>query len=296
MDIIVGGMSIPGADGIFSWQKPDSPRARPAVFLAPMLFGLKKFISFWLMPLPFCLTLIVVGACLLRFSRRPALGRRLLLAGVLLLMLASNHFVSRALLRPLETRHAAIPELLGTSPAPALAACRYVVVLGGGNGHTPDLPATGELSPSALARITEGVRLLRVLPQARLLVSGPGDGQRRPHAVVLARAAMSLGIEEGRILMIDQALDTEDEARLVREKVGDAPIALVTSAWHMPRSVALFRHAGLAPVTAPADFAPPADDPVRWSHFFWDAKSLDDTTLAVRERIGYLWIWLRGKT
>ena len=87
MDIIVGGMSIPGADGIFSWQKPDSPRARPAVFLAPMLFGLKKFISFWLMPLPFCLTLIVVGACLLRFSRRPALGRRLLLAGVLLLML-----------------------------------------------------------------------------------------------------------------------------------------------------------------------------------------------------------------
>lgn len=261
-----------------------------------MLFGLKKFISFWLMPLPFCLTLIVIGAYLLRFSRRPASGRRLLLAGVLLLMVASNHFVARALVRPLETRHAAIPELLGTPPPPALAACRYVVVLGSGNGHSPGLAATMELSLSALARITEGVRLLRVLPQARLLVSGPGDGERRPHAVVLARAAMSLGIEESRILMIDQALDTEDEARLVREQVGDAPIALVTSAWHMPRSVALFRHAGLTPLPAPADFTTHADEPARWTHFLWDAKSLENTTLAVRERIGYLWIWLRGKT
>lgn len=261
-----------------------------------MLFGLKKFVSFWLMPLPFCLTLIVVGACLLRFSRRAVLGRRILLAGVLLLMVASNHFVARSIVRPLETRYAAIPELLGKSPPPALAVCRFVVVLGSGNGYSPDLPATGELSLSALARITEGVRLLRVLPQARLLVSGPGEGKRRPHAVVLARAAASLGVDESRIVMIDQALDTEDEARLVREKVGDAPIALVTSAWHMPRSVALFRHAGLAPLPAPADFATHADDPIRWSHFLWDAKALEDTTLAVRERIGYLWIWLRGKT
>ncbi|MEY4941302.1 MAG: hypothetical protein RIQ93_3037 [Verrucomicrobiota bacterium] len=261
-----------------------------------MFFGVKKFVGFWIMPLPFCLALILVGLVLAGASRRRRLGRWLVVSGVGLLMLCSNHMVARALMRPLETQHAAIPEMQAGTVPPALQACRYVVVLGSGNGQSPGLSATNELSSSALARITEATRLLRVLPEAKLIVSGPGEAREPTHAVVLARAGISLGIDERRIVLIEQALDTEDEARFVRKLVGDTPVALVTSAWHMPRTAALFRNAGVNALPCPADFLTHAVEQIRWTHFFWEVNALSCTTWAIRERVGYLWIWLRGKT
>lgn len=261
-----------------------------------MFFWLKKFVSFWLMPLPLCVSLIAVGIVFLLATRRQRLGRTLLLTGTLLLMLFSNNFVSRWLVRPLEQVYPAIPELTTGTPLPReLAGCRYVVVLGGGNGNSPGLSATNRLSTSALSRIVEGVRLLRNLPEARLIVSGPGDGKHETHATVLSRAAESLGIERSRILFIDQARDTEDESQAVKRIVGTAPVALVTSAWHMPRSMALFRHTGSTPVPCPANFTAHTDDEFNWEQLLWDLPSLERSTWAVRERIGYLWIWLRGR-
>ena len=48
-----------------------------------MFFWLKKSVSFWLMPLPFCLTLLVMGLVLL-WTRRARLGRGLLVTATLL--------------------------------------------------------------------------------------------------------------------------------------------------------------------------------------------------------------------
>ena len=50
-----------------------------------MFFWLKKFVSFWLMPLPLCVSLIAVGIVFLLATRRQRLGRTLLLTGTLLL-------------------------------------------------------------------------------------------------------------------------------------------------------------------------------------------------------------------
>mgnify|MGYP003873494653 CR=1 FL=1 len=249
------------------------------------------------MPLPFCLTAITVGLLLMQSARRARLGRALLIAGVVLLMLLSNKFVSRWLIRPLETRYPAIPEMVAGRPLPPdLAACRYVVVMGGGNGYGGGVSANNLLSTSAISRLAEGVRILRVLPDARLIVSGPASGARESHATVLARAAQALGIAADRVIHIDQARDTEDEAQAVARIAGDVPVALVTSAWHMPRSMALFRHTGVRAVACPSDYRSHADDPFTFDDLLWEVQSLDRSTLAVRERIGYLWIWLRGKT
>ncbi len=259
-----------------------------------MFFWLKKFLGYWLMPLPLCLVLLVAGLWLARTKRGVKLGRSCLIAGVLGLLLCSNKLVSLWLLHPLEARYATIPELQADALPPAVAACRFVVVLGSGNGNTPGFSATNELSVAALGRITEGVRLLRVLPQARLVVSGPAEGDHPAHAVVLARAAQSLGVDLSRVLYIDQARDTEDESLAVKKIVGEAPFALVTTAWHMPRTMALFRHAGLAPLPCPTDYHARVGD-LRWNDAFWDVDSLERSTCAVHERIGYLWIWLRGR-
>lgn len=259
-------------------------------------FWLKKFVSFWLMPMSFSVLAMIVGVVLTRSAKRARLGRALLISGLLLLLLFSNKYVAKWLLRPLETRYAPMPEFVAGAPVPAeLAACRFVYVLGGGHGTTPGMASTTRLSTAALGRITEAVRILRALPDAKLIVSGPGDAKRETHAVVLGKAAQSLGVAPERILYIDQAHDTEDESREVKKLVHGARVAVVTSAWHMPRSMALMRSAGVEAVACPADFVTHADDSFYFDNVFWTPDALGTSTRAFSERIGYLWIWLRGK-
>jgi len=231
-----------------------------------------------------------------RTRRGARAGRWLFGGGLGLLLLFGNGYVSRWLIRPLETRYAAIPELPAGAPVPpALAACRYVVVLGGGNGDGPGVSANNLLSGSARARLVEGVRLLRSLPEARLIVSGPAHGRRDSHATVLGRTAIALGLPPDRVLTIDEARDTEGEAAAVARRVGNAPVALVTSAWHLPRAHALFRRAGVDALPCPADFTAHARDPFQFEDLFWRTSALERSTYAVRERLGYAWAWLRRK-
>jgi uncharacterized SAM-binding protein YcdF (DUF218 family) len=259
-------------------------------------FWLKKAVSFFLMPLPVCLILMLAGLWLMWRGRRQKLGQWLLTAGVLLLLLFSNNLVSTWLIQPLESRYPAIPELSPeTPPPPTLARCRYVVVLGSGHGEIDTLPATSKLSPSGLARITEGVRLLRVLPEARLVVSGPGVDNHPTHASVLSQAAVALGVSPGRIIKIETARDTEEESLAVHQLIADAPVALVTSAWHMPRAAALLRHAGVDVLPCPADFLAKPVPGWHGSDFMCEPDALTRSTYAVREYIGRLWLWLRGK-
>ncbi len=258
-----------------------------------MLFWLKKTIAHWLMPVPLSLVLIAVGLFLLRSPRRARLGRALLLAAVALLLTVSNKFVAQALMRPLETQYPAMPEFTA-----ALAACDFVVVLGGGNHHTPGVAASNLLSTAALARLVEGVRILRALPAAKLIVTGPGNPSvpgQPTHARMLARAAEGLGVAPERIRFIETARDTEEEAQAVRRLADDAPVALVTSAWHMPRAAALFRSARVQAVPCPADFTTKDNPGWAWDDFLWEVSAINGSSLALRERLGYLWIWLRGK-
>lgn len=260
------------------------------------MFWLKKSVSFWLMPLPFCLTLLAVGLWLTFTKRRVRLGQTLITVAVVLLLAFSNSAISTWMVRPLDTAYPPIPEFVaGTPPPPEIAACRYVVVLGGGHGDTPGLAAVNKLSTSAQGRLLEAVRILRVLPGARLVTCGRGVQGFPNHATILAEAAVSLGVDPAKIIRIETPRDTEEEAVELRRLIGDEPFALVTSAWHLRRATALMRGAGLRPLPCPADFAARPSPRRDWTLFSWDTESLGRSTRAVYERIGYLWSWLRGK-
>jgi len=263
-----------------------------------MLFWLKKLISYWLMPLPFCLALMVAGLLLLRSTRWPKAGRRLLITGLLLLLFFSNKQVGRALLRPLENQYPAIPEFAVDTPLPPrLAECRAIVVLGGGHADQAGLSSVGQLSASSLSRLTEAVRLARLRPYIKVFVSGPAIGPGgRTHANVLAAAAVSLGVEQKRIVQIDIARDTDDEVQVVKQLiVPDVPFALVTSAWHMPRAMALMRRAGLKPLACPADFLSRSNSEFHFTDWTFDAFALQQSTWGVYERLGTTWAKLQGK-
>lgn len=264
-----------------------------------MLFWLKKVVGFWLMPLPLSLALIVTGACLLRFSRRKKTGRVLALAGGAWLVVCSNVGVGTWLVRGLEARYPAQPAFTADAPLPApLARCAYVAVLGGGHSVVDGWPANQQLSDSALARIVEGVRIVRRLPDARLIVSGPPDDHDGgpAHASLLREVAVALGVPRDRIIEITTARDTEAEAGAIGAITHDTPVALVTSAWHMPRAMGLCRRQGIDALACPADYVgrPPR---LRWVDFAtWNVGGLERSTKGIYERIGATWSHLRGKT
>lgn len=263
-----------------------------------MAFWLKKAVAFLFMPLSVCVVLMLAGLWLLDRPERERrkLGRRLVAAALLALLVFSNNQVSLWLVRPLEKPFAPIAEIPPGAAVPgALARCRYIVVLGGGHGDADFLPATSKLSTSALGRITEGVRLLRLIPDARLIVTGPGEEGRPTHASILAQAAVALGAPADRIVKVEQVRDTEDESRAVRSLIGDAPVALVTSAWHLPRAAALFRQAGVDILPCPADFLAKPRDGWHLDALFCEPESLSRSTYALHEYLGRLWLWLRGK-
>ena len=259
-------------------------------------FWLKKSVSYFLMPLPGCLALIALGLLLLRSPRRAKAGRRLVIAGGLLLLFFSHHQVGLALLRPIEARYAAQPEFAPGAPLPAeLAACRFIVVLGSGHGDADDVAAGTKLCGAAASRLMEGVRLARALPGAKIIVSGGAAPGQPSHAAVMAAAAVSLGIDAARIVRFDTARDTMEEADFAHSVAGAAPVALVTSASHMPRAAALLRKTGLVVVPCPTDFKARANREFRWTDWMFDAGALDLSTTAAYERLGGAWAWLRGK-
>ncbi len=248
------------------------------------------------MPLSFCVTGVLVGWWLTGRPRHARKGRALILASVFALMLFSNKWVSTALFRPLETQYRPIPELVAGAPLlPELAACHYVAVLGGGNGFSPGFSANNLLWGPALARLTEGLRLLRALPDAKLIVSGGAPGDRETHAKVMGRAAQAFGIAADRILYLEDVKDTEDESRSITRVAEGKGVAVVTSAWHMPRTMALFRSAGGKALACPTEFLTHEGGPIGYEDFLWNIQALGVSSLAIRERVGYLWVWARGK-
>ena len=130
----------------------------------------------------------------------------------------------------------------------------YVVVLGSGHVSDARLPVTGQIGGTSLARLAEGIRLQRLLPGAKLVVTGGAVGDPVANARVVAAVAESLGVAGEQLVVEDRPLDTVEEARYLFPVLQQEPFILVTSALHMPRAMAIFEKLGMRPLAAPTDF------------------------------------------
>ena len=205
----------------------------------------------------------------------------------------------------LQIEPAALPAPAPAAPAGVpepLRAAAFVAVLGGGHGDAAALPAGQRLSPSARARLVEGLRIALALPDAWLVLSGPRNDPYHPrpsdltHARTLADAAVELGFPRERIVEIDTARDTAEEIDAIRLLAGDERVALVTSAWHLPRAMKLAAAARLDAFPCPADYLGGRDERIeRLAWVTWNADSLMNTTRAWREYVGQGWAALVGR-
>jgi len=239
---------------------------------------LKEFAESVTAPLVMALLLVLLAVAL-GLAGRSRSRSVLLIVAALLVYLSSIPLVGQALLRPLEATYATLAE----EPPPSVG---YVVVLGSGYAPHDSIPLTAALDSDGLARIVEGVRLARLLPQSRLVVSGGAPPGRVPAAEGYARLALALGVPERSITVSGQGLDTPEEARALGKLLGQQPFLLVTSAYHMPRAMLLLRQTGANPVAAPTGQRAFGRERLASSSLLPGSAGLGDTERALHEYAG----------
>lgn len=254
------------------------------------MFFFKKLVAPFLMPVPFCLALVFAGLALLWLTRRQRAGKWLATVGASALLVLGYGAVSGSLLATLERQHAPVADV-----SAAAGRVRWVVVLGGGSSADEGLPAVMRLSEGSLARLVEGVRLQRQLPESRLLLSGGSVFGSAPDAETMRALAVGLGVDPSTLELDAVSPDTETQAEVVRARLGTEEFYLVTSASHMPRSLALFRKAGTNPLPAPTHFLTQTDRGLAPADFFPSAAGLRRAEAATYEYLGLAWAKVRGK-
>lgn len=240
-------------------------------------FLLKKLISMFLMPLPFCCLLILLG--LLLSFRYLNLGRALAFAGVCLLLLFSWQPFANKALYPLENQYVVFDI---QQPVDA------IMVLGNCHKNRADIPTLAQLCGTGLYRVMEGFRIWQANPDAMLLVSGYKGDSVKAYAEVAADALRSLGVPDDKLMLFPNAQDTEEEALHSAPYLVDKTFALVTSGSHMPRSMQWFELQGLSPIPAPAHFAAN-----KFSSHKIETPALLKTERAWYELLGHTWLSLK---
>ncbi|CEK09926.1 YdcF family protein [Legionella hackeliae] len=234
---------------------------------------IRHLLEMLLNPYLICLVLLAVFLVILWLRRANRLVCWGLTLVLVLFIIFSTGWLPQTLTRSLEDRYPVITKVDPT--------IHWVVVLSGGQSEINDKPINAQLNSASIKRLLEGVRLLRQLPKAQLLLSGGGYGFERPEAFRLAELASWFSIPQSKMVLEITSINTADQAKAIKSFVKEEPFYLVTSAIHMRRSMALCLAQGLRPIAAPTDFT-----------YFWNDERLGKIYLPNPYNLFYLSIAL----
>jgi uncharacterized SAM-binding protein YcdF (DUF218 family) len=159
----------------------------------------------------------------------------------------------------------------------------FVAVLGAGERRPrPGLSAVAQLQPTGVVRLAEAVRILRRLPDARLVACTFSHISALPSSPV-AVAARDLGVEHPALVTSIDRPSTRSELEALKKVVASDRFILVTSAAHMPRAVRLCETLGLHPLPAPTDFLARRGTRLGLSTFAPTTQSIIQCERALRE-------------
>ena len=257
-----------------------------------MFFVLSKTLGVIILPTNFLLLLGLLGVLLL-LTRFRAAGRKALVLSIVLLAISAFSPLGNVLLYPLESR---FPPWDASRGAPD-----GIIVLGGPIDTDVSVARNTPVIRNAADRIVAGVALARKYPNARVIFSGGSPNLISNDAREADYAAMifdSLGIDPSRLIIERRSRNTLENAEFSKALVDPKPgerWLLVTSAFHMPRAVGLFRKVGFPVEPYPVDWR--TGDMSSLASFTTLApEGLLKTDFAVREWIGLIAYRLTGKT
>jgi len=256
-----------------------------------MFFYMSKIFWFFIDPGNLLLMALCLGAILI-YRRRDRFGRWLLSFTALMALIIAILPIGRNFIVVLENRF----PIVQTLPEKVDG----IIVLGGVVDEVVS-KARGQISVGgAVERLTNFAALSKQYPGAKLLfTSGSGKllSQDFKEGDVVGPLLADLGVDMERLIIESQSRNTYENAQLSKRLVQPLPgetWILITSAFHMPRSVGIFRQVGWDVIPFPVDFHLNGDfDFAPTFNLVGGTKSL---SLAIHEWLGLFVYWLTDRS
>lgn len=175
-----------------------------------------------------------------------------------------------------------------------------VVLLGSGSLRFRDWSDNqlALIDPIGASRLLEASRVFHLLDAAYILSSGglaTVTDRNRPSGQTMAETLMTLGVPKERVLVETESRTTRDEALIIKEMLSAHPVdhvVLVTSQFHMRRSVGTFKAAGIEVI--PAIVREPQAFDTWLEKLVPTDKGLKDSAMAAHEVLGIVAYAVRG--
>ena len=135
-------------------------------------------------------------------------------------------------------------------------------------------------------RLLTAVRLQKQLDVPIILSGGQVYSDSGPEAVIASRILKDLGVPEDKIIVEGKSINTTQNARfsteIMRERGLKKPV-LVTSAFHMRRSVLNFQKCGMEVTAYPADYRVNPRHDFHYNKLKPSIGAIDDNVLVMQE-------------
>ncbi|PKK88346.1 MAG: hypothetical protein CVV64_19120 [Candidatus Wallbacteria bacterium HGW-Wallbacteria-1] len=256
------------------------------------MFTITKLVTAAALP-PGLFILLLALSMIASWKGREKLSRSLTGCVLIFMLLISLAPVRDLLIGPLETKY--LPP-----QADAIKKGTPIVVLGGGiRSEYPEGMADRTFVPGdALARIHHAFRLHRQCMGKIYLSSGKvfHGPEEDTEARAMAQALKAMGVADDDLVLEESSRNTFQNAQLMAKnfpELASGQFLLVTSAYHMPRSMMLFRSMGMQPIAAPTDYKNESSIRSIWS-LLPHTQNMTDSCKALREYLGIMYYSLRG--
>lgn len=263
------------------------------IFTTIMFFIASKIIWFLISPLSFIVLLLCIGGCLRLFKKGKVVGRFLITASFILLIICSLVPIGYNAFVFLERQTSQInAKDLNVSDIGG------IIVLGGCmDAGLTDLYGTPQFNGSC-ERLVEGIRLHNAFPDVPFIYTG-GSGAVTNQAYKGADAAkdllVALGEDTHSIMFERESRNTYENMLYSRKMLEISPVKpwlLVTSSYHMPRAMNVFCHGKWPVIPYPTDFKTNKEYGFRFLHPLSNINSLAD---AMKEVVGIMAYGRTGK-
>lgn len=254
-----------------------------------------KILTWLALPIGILAWSSLIGLLIVWRSKKKFLGRGLIALAIIQLLAFSSPLVSDRLLQGLEDQARA-----GSSDQQRasliLEGGRYgaIVLLGGGIKPAAPPARTHPDLGDAADRVWHTARLYRQGLAPKIIVSGglsPGLESRNDihtEAQAMKSLLIDLGVPSSAITLEEKSRSTRENARYTKAQLGSQTAALVTSAFHMPRSLRTFEREGLTVHGYPTDFRVAPNVEPLWKRLLPNARSLENSEAALKEYISML--------
>jgi len=246
-----------------------------------------KFIASLILP-PGCFIIILLISALLQYKSQKEIPKLTISIAVLIYVVSI----------PL-TANLAIHSLEYTFIPPQKLNGDVIIMLGGGATlDSPDFSGTGGLSGSAPSRLLTTLRIHNKTNLPIILSGGKVYASTGTESEIAKRQLLDLNINKNNIIIENSSRTTTENAKFtakILNKYHFSKPIIVTSAFHMKRSMMNFSNAGIkTAIPYPTGYFTNTHVSIDLKSFIPSYDSFNTTGIALHEYLGIFQLWIKS--